>query len=89
MAIKSFNREAYFESENGNGKKAFQKELKILSGLNHKNLCKFEGVYESNNSTYVVMELLGMSLFTYVQRIRFSSENKIKKILYQLLLGIN
>ena len=55
VAIKSFNREAYFESENGNGKKAFQKELKILSGLNHKNLCKFEGVYESNNSTYVVM----------------------------------
>lgn len=89
VAIKSFNREAYFESENGNGKKAFKKELKILSELNHKNVCKFEGVYESSNSTYVAMELLGLSLFTYIQRARIASESKTKKIIYQLLLGLD
>ena len=45
VAIKSFKRSNYFASDNNNGKKAFQKEFKILTKIDHKNICKLKGVF--------------------------------------------
>lgn len=88
VAIKSFKRQHYFETENGNGKKAFQKEFKIMTEVRHKNLINFQGVYESDNSTYIIMEFLEVSLFAWLQRFGFPSIDTTKRILSQLLKGL-
>lgn len=56
-----------------------------MSKLNHKNICKFEGVFETENSTYVIMELLSFSLYGYLQKYGFPNEVKVKKIMRGLL----
>lgn len=60
-----------------------------MTKLNHKNICKFEGVFETENSTYVIMELLSFSLYGYLQKYGFPSELKAKKIMKGLLEGID
>lgn len=64
---------------------SFKKEFKFLTKLNHKNICKFEGVFETENSTYVIMELLSFSLYGYLQKYGFPNEVKVKKIMKGLL----
>jgi serine/threonine protein kinase len=34
---------------------AFLKEFRMLTNLSHPNICQLLGVYESDNSTYVVL----------------------------------
>jgi len=45
VAIKSFKRSVYFAQDNGNGKTSFRKEFKILTEVNHKNICQLQSVY--------------------------------------------
>lgn len=53
VAIKSFKRTVYFATPNG--KLSFQKEFQTLASLQHKNICGLESVYETDNTTYIVM----------------------------------
>ena len=53
VAIKSFKRSVYFQTPNG--KLSFQKEFKTLTNLHHRNICGLESVYETGNTTYIVM----------------------------------
>jgi hypothetical protein len=55
VAIKSFKRSVYFAQDNGNGKISFQKEFRILTQINHKNLSQIYSVFETENSTYVIL----------------------------------
>lgn len=88
VAIKSFKRAVYFATENGNGKKAFQKEFKIMTQTKHPNVIQLNGVYETDNSTYIVMEYLELSLFAWLQKYNFPSTEQAKKIIVQLLRGL-
>lgn len=88
VAIKSFKRAVYFATENGNGKKAFQKEFKIMTQTKHPNVIQLNGVYETDNSTYIVMEYLELSLFAWLQKYNFPSTEQTKKIIVQLLRGL-
>lgn len=88
VAIKSFKRSVYFAQDNNNGKASFCKEFRMLSDSNHSNICKFEGVYETENSTYVILELYPLSLYGYLQKYGFPNETAAKTIIAHLLEGV-
>ena len=50
---------------------------------------KIEAVYETDNSTYVILELLSMSLFAYLQMFGFPEMLGVKKIMRDLASGIS
>jgi serine/threonine protein kinase len=56
----------------------------------HENVLKLEGVYESENSIYVVLELLnGGQLFHRIQKSNgFFSESEVKEFMFGLLSGM-
>lgn len=88
MAIKSFRRAVYFASENGNGKKAFEKEFKIMTEVRHPKIIHLHGVFESDNSTYIIMDFLELSLLSWLQKHPFPTPEEAKKIIFQLLQGL-
>lgn len=95
VAIKSFKRSVYFAQDNQNGKViykliqvSFCKEFKILSLCDHKNICKMQSVFETDNSTYIILELYPMSLYGFLQKFGFPSEQAVKGIMTNLLEGI-
>ena len=65
FAVKAFSKQNSYSSKNG--KESLISELTILRTLNchsHPNVLKLEAVYESDNSIYVVLELLtGKTLY--------------------------
>lgn len=91
FAVKAFSKEACFSVKNG--KESLINELAVLRQLNkvsQPNILKLEGVFESENSIYVIMELLtGKTLFQAIEdrKGRFTqSETKI--VLGGLLKGL-
>lgn len=78
FAVKAFSKQSCFQGKNG--RESLINELSImrsLSGENHSNLLHLEGVFESDNSIYVVLDLLtGGQLFHRIQERNgyFSSE---------------
>jgi calcium-dependent protein kinase len=56
FAVKAFSKE-YIESQE-NGKESLIIELEILRELNHPNVIKFFEIHETQNSLYLVMEVL-------------------------------
>lgn len=54
--MKAFSKEAAFEQENG--KEAIINEIEIMRQLNHSNIMKLYGVFETENSLYIVLDLL-------------------------------
>jgi calcium-dependent protein kinase len=46
-------------------------ELAVLRSLNHSNILRLESVFESDNSIYVVLEVLeGDQLFQKIQKVK-------------------
>jgi serine/threonine protein kinase len=69
LAVKAFKKSSYFASSGGRGyvtillsKHAFLQEFKILTECCHENVCQFEGVYETDNTIYIVQEYYEKSL---------------------------
>jgi serine/threonine protein kinase len=63
--------------------------MNLMRQLDHKNIMKLYGVFESENSIYITVELLeGGQLFNKIQsRHKFTSE-QTRKIMHGLLSGI-
>ena len=59
-----------------------------MTQTKHQNVIKLYGVYETDNSTYIVMEYLELSLFSWLQKHGFPSIDQTKKIIVQLLKGL-
>ena len=59
-----------------------------MTQVNHKNINKFLGVYESDNSIYVVLEDLQISLFHYLYQFGFPPLAGVKKIMREMLDGV-
>ncbi len=51
-------------------------------------LSKLLGVYESDNSIYIVLELLDRTLYNYLQKFGYPETAKSRKLMYQLLMGL-
>lgn len=62
----------------------------IMRRIDHPNLLKIYEVYESDNSVYFVLELLeGGELFTRLASKIYYDEEKIAKLIYNLLSALN
>ena len=57
--------------------------------LNHRNICQLISVYESDNSTYVILEIYPLSLYGYLQKCGFPSLDETKIMMINLLEGIS
>ena len=64
--------------------------MRQLSLDSHPNVLKLEAVYESENSIYIVLELLtGSQLFHRIQQSNgFFSEAEVKEFMFGLLSGM-
>ncbi|CAD8210117.1 unnamed protein product [Paramecium pentaurelia] len=87
FAVKAFSKQVAY-SEN-NGKESILNEIQIMRDLNNQHLMKLYEVYETENSLYMVLELLsGGSLFDLMRDKRSLQLQEVQKILAGLLLGL-
>lgn len=91
FAVKAFSKQSCFNAKNG--KESLINELTIMRQLstdNHPNVLKLEGVYESDNSIYVVLQLLtGGQLFHKIQQANgHFTATQVKDFMFGLLGGL-
>ena len=53
VAVKAFSKEKQFAGEKG--RDSLENEIKLMRRLSHRNIMKLEGVYETDNSIYVIL----------------------------------
>ena len=56
VAVKAFSKERQYASEKG--KESLINEINLMRAVNHENVIKIEGVFETRNSIYVILERL-------------------------------
>ncbi len=85
--MKAFSKEAAYSEDKG--KECLIKEIEIMRNLNHKFCMKLHEVFESENSLYIVVELLeGGQLYDKIKaKYKFKS-SEIKLIVYSILQGL-
>lgn len=92
FAVKAFSKQNSYSAKNG--KESLVNELAVLRDINrqpHPNVLKLEAVFESENSIYVVLELLpGQTLFQAIQeRKGHFSQDEVRAITSGLLAGLS
>lgn len=92
FAVKAFSKQACFSSSKG--KDSLSNELNLMRELGsdpQKNLLQLEGVFESDNSIYVVIDLLeGGQLFQRIQeRNGYFTEAEVKQCMLGLVSGLH
>jgi len=86
-AIKAFSKEAAYSEDKG--KECLIKEIEIMRALNQKNCMKLHEVFESENSLYIVVELLeGGQLYDKVKAKYKFKPQETKTIMHSILLGL-
>lgn len=61
VAVKAFSKEKQYSGDKG--RESLENEIQLMRRLNHSNIMRLEGVYETENSVYVILEYLeGMQL---------------------------
>ncbi len=84
FAVKAFSKEYLLNQSTG--KESLINEIEIMQNLNHKNVMKLWEVHESNNSIYLVMELLkGGELFEQISKKKKIQVDDVRHILGNLL----
>lgn len=56
VAVKAFSKEKQYSGDKG--RESLENEIKLMRRLSHSNIMKLEGVYETDNSIYVILEYL-------------------------------
>ena len=56
VAVKAFSKEKQFSGDKG--RESLENEVKLMRRVNHSSIMKLEGVYETENSIYVILEYL-------------------------------
>jgi serine/threonine protein kinase len=86
-AVKAFSKEAAYSEDKG--KECLIKEIEIMRALNHKNCMKLHEVFESDNSLYMVVELLeGGLLHDKIKAKEKFKSHEIKEIMESILSGL-
>lgn len=87
VAVKAFSKESLYAQEKG--RESLMNEIKLLRRVNQPNIMKMYGVYESDNSIYMTLELLeGGQLFSKIQSKHVFSPEEVKQIMRGLILGL-
>lgn len=83
-AVKCFKKEYILTQMKG--KESLINEISIMRKINHPNLLKIYEVYESDNSIYIVLDLIeGGELFARLTSKAYYDEEKLAKLLANLL----
>ena len=59
-----------------------------MRDLQHESLMKLHGVYESKNSIYIVIELLGSPLYDQVKALHNFDLNELRIVMRSILKGL-
>lgn len=87
FAVKAFSKETLYAQPRG--KESLVNELKIMRMLSHPNIIQLYEVCETENSIYMILELLkGGSLLEKIKEKKFFNEKEIFPILRGVLKGI-
>lgn len=87
MATKAFGKEVSYCQENG--KEALVNEIKITKMFNHPNLMKMEGVYESDNSIYFILDYVeGHPICNRIKNLLKYTESERRIIMKGILRGL-
>ena len=87
FAVKAFSKEAAYSEDKG--KECLIKEIEIMRNLNHKYCMKLHEVFESENSLYIVVELLeGGQLYDKIKAKYKFKPFEVKLIVYSILQGL-
>ena len=63
-----------------------QTEIKIHRGLSHKNVVKFEDVFEDHDNVYILMELCqNQTMLELVKRKKRLTEAETKRLMLQMV----
>ena len=86
-AVKAFSKEATYGEDKG--KESLVNEIEVMRKFNHKNLMKLFGVYESDNSIYISVELLeGGQLYDKIKNRHKFTSLEIKMVMKGILEGL-
>ena len=87
MAVKAFSKEACFNQDKG--KESLINEISLMRRMNHPNIMKLHGVFESQNSIYMTLELLdGTQLYNKIQSKHKFSLQETRTVMQSILSGI-
>ena len=87
-AVKAFSKE-YLISQ-VKGKESLINEIEIMKIVQHENIMKLEGLHESKNSVYLILELLeGGELFNHISSKNKLSLKQIQRIMLCLLKSLS
>ena len=88
FAVKCFKKDFILTQQKG--KESLMNEIAIMRKYNHPNLLKIYEVYETENSIYIVLDLLeGGELFARLASKVYYDEEKIAKLMKNLLSALN
>ena len=87
FAVKAFSKEAAYSEDKG--KECLIKEIEIMRALNHRNCMRLHEVFESENSLYMVVELLeGGLLHDKVKAKEKFKSHETKEVIQSILNGL-
>lgn len=85
--MKAFSKEGTYSEDKG--KESLINEIEVMRKFHHKNLMKLYGVYESQNSIYISVELLeGGQLYDKIKNRHKFTSMEIKMIMKGILEGL-
>ena len=88
VAVKAFSKEKQYAGEKG--RESLMNEIKLMRRLDHDNIMRLEGVYETENSIYVILEYLeGEQLHDMLRGKVTLSSQQTRAVMRNLLRGLS
>ena len=87
FAVKAFSKEAAYSEDKG--KECLIKEIEVMRALGHRSCMRLEEVFESENSLYIVVELLeGGQLYDKVKAKHHFRPQEVRAVVHSILQGL-
>ncbi len=88
VAVKAFSKEKQYSGDKG--RESLENEIKLMRRLSHTNIMKLEGVYETENSIYVILEYLeGSQLNDLLKSSKKLEPDEVRAIIQNILRGLS
>ena len=69
--------------------KVLEREYLIPYYIHHQNICQFKGIFDSETTVYLVMELFPMNFLDFVQKRGFKSAEEFKTIFKKICEAVD
>lgn len=85
VAVKVIERKLFMDSYS---LKSLQSEMEIMKKVNHENIVKLHGLYQTSNNMYIVTQLCDEDLLSYLNKQnKILPESDAKRLLKQIMKG--